>query len=124
MKRGLFLILAFYLFSISGIAAQFHYCNGELETIELGFGSSDDCCCDGKTTCKSCCKNEQIGVDLSAHFANKVATQKPFDFSPAQTLHFSEPFSIPTFSFANDLRQPAFKDNRAPVFIRLCTFRL
>jgi len=124
MKRGIIFILAFYLFSISGIAAQFHYCNGELETIELSFDSTEKCCCDGKATCKSCCKNEQIGINLSTHFANKVSVVSSIDFIPAQKVFFSESSSLPTFSIAGAIRQSAFKDNRAPVFIRLCTFRL
>jgi hypothetical protein len=124
MKRSLFLIITLYLFSISGIAAQIHYCGGEFETLTFGFEESDKCCCEVKSTCNNCCKNEHFKPSVSKHFSSQPQLVKlqVFVFTPAiqhSQLLIKQPIIL---SEAYSCLQ--LKDYNVPDFIRNCVYRL
>ena len=124
MKRVVFLILSLYLFSVSGMAAQIHFCGGVLETVSIGFEESTKCCCDGESKCNNCCKNEQIKPSVSNHFSVNFQTINPFTLITIQVLFRPElDINLPLTKVEAFSSLP-FKDYNVPVFIKNCTYRL
>ena len=124
MKRVVFLIISLYLFSISGMAAQIHFCGGEFETISIGFEESTKCCCDAESKCNNCCKNEQVKPSVSNHFSAKQQIVNPLTFIAIQVTLFPElVFNQPIIKGEAFSGLP-FKEHNVPVFIKNCTYRL
>ena len=123
MKRNIIFILSLYLFSISGLAAQIHYCGGELETISFGFQESTKCCCDGVSKCNNCCKNEEFKPSVSNHFSVKHQTIKPLNLTAIQVVHPELLIKTPII-YIEAVNSLPCKDYNVPDFIRNCVYRL
>ena len=124
MKRVVFLILSLYLFSISGMAAQIHFCGGEFETISFGFEESTKCCCDGESKCNNCCQNEEVRPSVSHHFSVKQQIVEPLTFIAIQVFFRSELFINAPVIKGEAFSSLPYKDHNVPVFIKNCTYRL
>jgi len=124
MKRSILLIISLYLFSISGMAAQFHFCGGNLETISLGYEETTKCCCKTTTKSKSCCKSEQVKPEVSSHFSAKQQIVEPLTFIAIQVLLFPELLTTTTLINGETDSNLPFKDYRVPIFIKNCTYLL
>ena len=124
MKRGILLIISLYLFSISGMAAQFHYCGGNLETISIGYESISKCCCATPTKSKSCCKSEQIKPSVSHHFAVKHQVVQPITFIAIQVLLYPELLLSEPVNKSEMFIHLSYLDQNVPVFIKNCTYRI
>ncbi|MBC7827290.1 MAG: hypothetical protein H7122_06070 [Chitinophagaceae bacterium] len=65
MKKGLITILAFlYLGLAGGVVVNFHYCMGQLSSIEYGYDEHDQCGKCGMKEKKGCCNTEFKMVKL------------------------------------------------------------
>lgn len=124
MKRSIITILFLYLFSISGLAASFHFCNNELETVSISFSVEDKCCCDGAGTCKSCCKNEQFKPDLSQHFAAKQLSSAVNELFTIVEIWPVDGLSLPQITSQILVFNSRKEKPKERVFVRNCNYRL
>ena len=106
------------------MAAQIHYCGGEFENISIGYEESTKCCCDSKSSCKDCCKNEHFKPSVSKHFsANQQINNTP-TFITLQAIQYPELLvKLPIIQNEAYSSLP-FKDYNLPDFIRNCVYRL
>lgn len=124
MKRIVFLVLCLYFLSISGMAAQIHFCGEEFETVSFGFEESTKCCCESDSKCNNCCKNEQVKPVISNHFNAKVQTVNPITFIAIQVLTYPELIINQPLLKGDAISSLPFKEYSVPVFIKNCTYRL
>ncbi len=124
MKRSILFILSLYLFSLSGLAAQIHFCDGAFESISLGYENSAECCCENGTKCKSCCKNKEFKSTVSNHFSAKQQVVNPLTLLAVQVIYNSERLIKEPLQDGEAFLCPPFKDHSLPVFIKNCVFRL
>lgn len=53
--------LFIYLFAVSGLTFNVHYCGGKLSSVKLALSSSKNTCgCSSKKKDKGCCKDKQV----------------------------------------------------------------
>ncbi|MGQ7869561.1 HYC_CC_PP family protein [Sunxiuqinia sp. sy24] len=58
MKKLVSIVFSiFYLTLTIGLAVNVHYCQGELESVDL-YAVNDSCCCGDTSPDQSCCQNE------------------------------------------------------------------
>ncbi len=124
MKRSILSILCIYLFSLSGLAAQVHFCDGTFESFSLGYDDASKCCCNDGNTCKTCCKNEQFKPTVSNHFSAKQQIVNPLTIVAVQVSHSSEPLITKPLNTGAAFKSLPHKDTRVPVFIKNCVYRL
>ncbi|MEL7341506.1 MAG: hypothetical protein AAGM67_13580 [Bacteroidota bacterium] len=56
---------AFYLLASVGVAVNFHYCLGRLQSVEVLLAKTN-CCCDDEGQMMSCCDDESYFFQLEA----------------------------------------------------------
>ena len=64
MKKIFSVILSILYFSLSsGAMVNFHYCGGELASIQINSGDKS-CCCGTTEISSSCCQDENVILDI------------------------------------------------------------
>jgi hypothetical protein len=81
MKRIATLSFALlYLFLITGIIVNIHYCLGEIASVSL-FSKGDPCCCGDRDMADGCCDDQQLVLQFDTD--EQKIELKIFDFSIA-----------------------------------------
>lgn len=63
MKKTVILFLTFiYLVVASGMAFNFHFCKGKINSVSLAFGQKHEGCCGKKKMTKKKCCDEKIAI--------------------------------------------------------------
>lgn len=124
MRKVALLILFYYSFSISGTAAQIHFCEGEFQNISFGINKVTNGCCDGSSTCKKCCDSELVRPSLSSHFSSKLQVVHPFGGFAISVKYLFTYFEASQFTRGEVFAKEDLKVENVPVFIKNCTYRL
>jgi hypothetical protein len=79
------LVVAVYMISNTGIPVYYHYCGGELESVNALFKSTS-CCGDDEDENSDCCQNE---TKVLAQKSESSLQPVHFKIAPASLLFFS-----------------------------------
>lgn len=129
MKRFCaFVLLLFYVASVSGAAFNLHFCGKKLNSVSFaGFGKKG-CCCNKPMTDKNCCKNKQVSIKSGQE--HKSSESIHTGLAVTKTVAATLPL-FHTFSFAQDSHKttdvphpPPNRQCRPALFVLNSTFRI
>jgi hypothetical protein len=127
VKQAITAILAIlYMTVASGVEMNFHYCMGEVASVDYGKAKDEDCSKCGMKSKAGCCEDQSRIIKIED---NHQASVVGWIFQTPAALPAPYPFTgnTPVASLAFTAR-PSVNDPPAlsapPVYIRNCVFRI
>lgn len=100
-KLAAILFSAFYLIATVGVAVNVHYCQGEIQSIEI-FTGENSCCCGDKASANACCQFDSQLIQFENELASlsnfRLNMEEPVCELPFLAEHFAEPVYSSEFS--------------------------